>query len=402
KIRSNLYNITMNEELSYNYKLYYNDFISCEDSTTTWGLKTIDYTEDALGVVSFSDCAGNDTTIYIQFYATKMNIVPGSNNFGLLPLGQEEVKKMYVVNESETSSCGLAYLMLKNKDEKSRPRGFTLWDSTGTIPLPTEFRPPIEIGPLDSMPFLVKFDATEPGEFWDSIAIGDTCFFFRYESYVQTEVGMPIIDVSDWNFPPTKVDASAWGEFDVKNRGTVPLEIYDYVGPFITGLVSGTEIYSSQELDDKGITPDNPLILKPYETATFQVRFTPDDTLCYPDSIVFVSNTIKDPVFNDGNPIDSVCRINGKGYISTGIPKDYKKFNQFPNPADDKIIISGIKEGNISVKIIDILGDEIYSEKLLITNDQLQINTKDFTEGMYLIQLIKGKEIMTKKFVVIH
>ncbi|MFC2132092.1 T9SS type A sorting domain-containing protein [Bacteroidota bacterium] len=274
-IRSNLMSIILNEELSYNFKLSYGYFMPCYDSFTDWKLELIEYGEDALGVVTFSDCAGNDTTLYIEFNAVKLRIVPKKYDFGKHSIGETSEQIFYVENYSETSTASLSYLMLKLKDGVSSPQGFTLWDSTGTYQSPTEFNPPVEIEPLDSMPFLIKFDANEQGEFWDSIGLGDTCFF-RYESYVQAEVGV------------------------------------------------------------------------------------------------------------------------------TGIRNDYKMINLFPNPVDEIIIISGINEGDILLKIIDILGNEIYSEKILITNDQLLINTKEFPEGMYLIQLITGKEIITRKFVVFH
>ncbi|MFC2131628.1 hypothetical protein ACFLSQ_09360, partial [Bacteroidota bacterium] len=314
-IRSNLMSITLDEELSYNFTLSYGNFMPCDDYFTDWKLEFIEKNEDALGVVTFSDCVGNDTTLYIQYNQAKFAVVPEEWDFGLHSTGDTSEKMFYVVNESETFSCGLGYLMLKNKDENTSPQGFTVWDSSGTYQLPTQFNPPIEIAPLDSMPFIVKFEATEAGEFWDSIGLGDTNNFWYYAG-VEAEVGIPIIEVSDWNFPPTRVGGGAWGEFDVQNIGSVNLEIYGYQGPFITGLVSGTKIYSSMELEDRWISPDNPMILKPYETATFGVRYTPDEEINYPDSIVFISNTAKYPVFNKGNPIDSVCVFTGSGIRS--------------------------------------------------------------------------------------
>ncbi|MFC2131977.1 IgGFc-binding protein [Bacteroidota bacterium] len=149
--RSNLSTIYLHSDKSYNIKLYHDDFMPCEDPTTTWYLRTIDNTEDSYGVVTFADCAGNDTTLIIEFNAVKLRIVPKEWDFGRHSVGETSEQMFYVVNESETSSAFLKYLMLKNKDENKTPKGFTLWDSLGVAPFGTVFGgeddPGIEIEP---------------------------------------------------------------------------------------------------------------------------------------------------------------------------------------------------------------------------------------------------------------
>ncbi len=340
--RTNMSTIYMHSDKSYNYKLYHGDFMPCEVQTVPWRLEIIDNREDAMAVVTFADCAGNDTTIIVEYAAVKLTIVPKTQDFGLHSIGQKTDKMYYVVNQSETSAAYLKYLELKKKDKLGEPQGFTIWDSTGTNPLPTVFGGPsdpgIRIEPLDSFPFIVRFDATAEGEFWDSIGLGDTCNFW-YKSFAYAMVGSPIIDVSDWLFPPTMLGSSAYGNFTIENKGTVLLKVYDYNGPFITGAVSNLKIYESQELVDVNITPTTPLLLKPKEKREFQLKFTPDEQKTYPDSIVFISNTIKEERYNNNNPIDSVCLIDGTGIksdlIATGYNWDRKRIHRpttFPIP----------------------------------------------------------------------
>ncbi|MFH1052543.1 MAG: hypothetical protein V1779_16615 [bacterium] len=335
--RTNMSTIYMHSDKSYNYKLFHGDFMPCEVQTVPWRLEIIDNREDALAVVTFADCAGNDSTVIIQYNAVKLTIVPKSIDYGLHSVGQTTDKMFYVVNQSETSEAYLKYLQLKRKDEVKppKPQGFTIWDSTGTVPLPTVFGgdkdPGIRIGPLDSMPFIVRFEAKVEGEFWDSIGLGDTCNFW-YKSYAYAMVGSPIIDVTDWLFPPTMLGSSAFGSFTIENKGTVMLKVYDFQGPFMTGNVSNTKIYESMELVDQNITPATPLQLKPKEKREFQVKFTPDEQKTYPDSIVFISNTIKDKQYNNGNEIDSVCVLLGTGIqsdlIATGYNWDRKRISR--------------------------------------------------------------------------
>ena len=335
--RSNMSTIYMHSDVSYNFKLFHSDFMPCEEPVVAWRLECIDNREDAYAMVTFADCAGNDTTVEIFYNAVKLAIVPKIRDFGLHSVGQVTDKMFYVVNLSETSSAYMKNLILKRNGQ-----GFTLWDSTGTNPLPTEFGAPsdpgIPIAPLDSFPFIVRFEATQEGEFWDSIGVGDTCNFW-YKAYAAALVGSPIIDVSDWSFPPTMLGSSAYGSFDIKNKGTVTLEIYDYQGPFLIGQVNGMPIYSSDELVDQQITPSTPLRLKPNEVRTYGVKFTPDEEKSYPDSIVFISNSIKNEQYNNNNPIDSICLLSGIGIKSdlavTGYNWERKRIHRpatFPIP----------------------------------------------------------------------
>lgn len=307
--RSNLSMIWLHSDLSYNYTLEVGDFMPCEDEKTPWLLRTIDPTEDALAVVTFTDCAGNDTTLIIEYKAPDVKLVAKIHDFGRLSVGETRWQMFHLINESETAPWTVTEINLKQKDLKGNPQGFTLWNKTKTGPLQL----PVTIAPLDSLHFYVQFTATTEGQFWDSIGYGDTCFFY-YKSYVEAEVGMPVIDVSDWNFPPTNVGGSSYGEFTIKNIGSVNLEVYGYEGPSLVGQHSSLKIYDSQELEEINISKQNPLVLAPNKSRTFQLRFRPDDTLSYPDEIRFMSNT--SPVSIQGNPADSVCLITGRGLRS--------------------------------------------------------------------------------------
>ncbi|MFC2131858.1 T9SS type A sorting domain-containing protein [Bacteroidota bacterium] len=390
--RSNLSTIYMHSDKSYNYRLYYDEFMPCEDYVTTWGLDIIDGTEDAYAVVTFSDCAGNDTTLFMDYNAAKIKFSENHLDFGRHSVGERSGKTMHFINYSETSAFDLKDIKLKKKDDEDNPQGFALWQEDGLTPLTF----PIMVEPLDTFKFLVRFVATEEGEFWDSVGHAGYCGqTFWYKTLVEANVGMPIIDVTDWNFPPTNVDASAWGEFDIKNRGTVNLEIYEYQGPFITGLVSGTKIYSSQELEDRGITAENPLILHPDETATFQIRFTPDDSLSYPDSIIFISNTRK-MEHNELVP-DSVCRMSGTGLISTNVDTENNKdLIIYPNPGSDKLIISGLNN-NTRIRIYDMLGNVKLDNEM--GYDKI-IDISRLESGIYMINVISGDEVFVRKLII--
>ena len=393
EVRSNLSTIYMDKNESYNYKLYHSDFMPCEDEVVAWRLEIIDNSEDARAVVTFADCAGNDTTIYVQYTAVKLTIVPKTWDYHLRIVGQTTDKMYYVVNQSETSPALLNFLKLKKGEQ-----GFSIWDSTGTNRLQTDFFPGIMIAPLDSFPFIVRFEAAKTGEFWDSIGIGDTCNFW-YKAYGTANGGAPIIDVTDWSFPLTTVDSSSLGQIDIKNIGSYTLEIYDYKGPFITAGVGGRNIFESQELANQNISDSTPLILPPMEVRTFQIKFTPDAESGYTDSIVFISNTIKDEQYNFGNPIDSICMLVGTGTLVDVNEFDANRnFTIIPNPASDNLIITSDKTIT-DIKIFDILGCERQCP-LSIGEDRTVVNTSELNDGIYFLKISAEEKIIIMKFIV--
>jgi hypothetical protein len=280
----------------------------CEDAMATWKLETIDPTEDAMAVITFMDCRGNKTDTIIVYNAPDIKLVDRTWDYGRHSVGEESWHQFHLINFG-TAAWSCTDINLRNKDKKGNDQGFAIYDETKTNALSF----PIIIESGDSLHFWVKFTATIEGSFWDSIGYGDTCFFY-YKSYVNATVGMPIIDVSDWNFPPTIVNSSAFGQFDVKNIGSVNLEIHGYEGPSLVGKESGFKIYASTDLEQRNISETNKLTLTPGQVITMNLQFTPDDTISYPDEIRFLSNTIRK--YPNGNLVDSVCLLTGRGLKS--------------------------------------------------------------------------------------
>ncbi len=72
----------------------------------------------------------------------------------------------------------------------------------------------------------------------------------------------------------------------------------------------------------------------------------------------------------------------------------------FPNPAKDEITIAGYTLQNNQpavVKIYDVTGNEVYHSIITTTNKKLQ--TKNFTKGIYFVQLESGAKVSQGKFV---
>lgn len=67
----------------------------------------------------------------------------------------------------------------------------------------------------------------------------------------------------------------------------------------------------------------------------------------------------------------------------------------FPNPANEKIELNGLKEGNI--EILDLQG--IIIKKIIITENNQSIKIFDLRSGIYFVKIYSGKNIYLKKLV---
>ena len=69
----------------------------------------------------------------------------------------------------------------------------------------------------------------------------------------------------------------------------------------------------------------------------------------------------------------------------------------YPNPASSSITIESIKHQVQSIRIMDILGQEIYY--LQTTNNKTEIDVSQLTKGIYILQKQSKNGVLSKKFV---
>ncbi|MFH1050634.1 MAG: T9SS type A sorting domain-containing protein, partial [bacterium] len=239
-----------------------------------------------------------------------------------MKIGEKKSQKIQIVNMSEQKTQIIGYLLLKSY-MKSQNWGFSLWSEDGKYQLPTYIRG-LSLPPKDTFSILVKCEPQKDGFFKDSITVCDTCTCDdRFFAGMSAWVGSPVIDVTDCDFPVTKINKWSYSSFNVQNKGYVSLEIYGYNGPTITGIKSKNKIYVSNELSDLDFSESNPLRIMPGQTLTFNISFSPDEAKDYPDSIVFISNTANSPHYNNGNPVDNVCVLSGKGILTGLLVNNY-------------------------------------------------------------------------------
>ncbi len=110
------------------------------------------------------------------------------------------------------------------------------------------------------------------------------------------------------------------------------------------------------------------------------------------------SFTIKDYAYNS---IPDQPILAGQT-ITTGIHENSfaSSINLFPNPADNNFTIAFEKSNRkVEVNIADITGKIIYSTTANETN-RIEVNTSEFAEGIYIVQIQSADFIGTKRLVI--
>ena len=109
--------------------------------------------------------------------------------------------------------------------------------------------------------------------------------------------------------------------------------------------------------------------------------------------------TIKDYAYNS---IPNQPILAGQTTIVTGIIENSfaSSINLFPNPAENHLTISlGSNNPKVELTISDLTGKVIYTT-LATDTQKIEVNTKDFAEGIYVVQIQTADFIATKKLVV--
>ena len=78
----------------------------------------------------------------------------------------------------------------------------------------------------------------------------------------------------------------------------------------------------------------------------------------------------------------------------------------YPNPANDKLFVAldETLQGSVRIVLNDLLGHLVYSQEVesLKSNSVFTINTSDFKEGIYMLQIITNSGNVTRKLMVKH
>ncbi len=71
-------------------------------------------------------------------------------------------------------------------------------------------------------------------------------------------------------------------------------------------------------------------------------------------------------------------------------------FSVYPNPATDNILVNNVVKGS-TLEVVNALGQVVYSE--VISNTKSNVNVANFNNGLYMIRITNGNEVITNTFV---
>ncbi len=333
---SNLANVIVDRMKTNNYEFQIDKIIPGVTNQAEWQLKVKNHRENAQAVITFRDKSNNDTTIKINYKAPNVELIPDYHHFGSFVLNDEtdeaNFKEFRFVNHSDT-------LFEINRLE-------FLKDNAG-FAFSEEFSH-VTLNPGEEFRFTVFFNPVNSGLSYDSIGIGNECFF-SYLGYVEAEVGVPVIEVTDAEFNNIFEGDIAYRDIQIHNRGKIDLLLEDYRGTFSNNFTIVSDI---------DFAPSNPVVIKPGESYGFKVQFENDMIGQYSDSVIIKSNA--------DEYIDNVAMLYAN-VIPQGLTADSydwkrKRINRTDFPAGPYPVLneySGIKLNNMSDENLTITGFEI-------------------------------------------
>jgi hypothetical protein len=169
-----------------------------------------------------------------------------------------------------------------------------------------------------------------------------------------------------------------------RKKLTVPSDWTDYI------CISGGCYIPNA---DNWSTPiDNQVLLSDAEIATLNIHFTPS---------VSASGSARYRYYiGDGTDFEDSVDVQLNFLLGVKNFKTASSVSIAPNPAVDFVMLSLNGYENSSVKIIDILGNTIYSED--ITNSK-KIDVSDYKNGVYFV-IIESSDakIINRKLVIRH
>lgn len=225
-----------------------------------------------------------------------------------------------------------------------------------------------------------------------------------------------------WIANNTIINNKSKGSFVNIVDGTDSLVLYNnvMVGAKTGGLIIGTPKYLdsasnfiNNDVNSAGLKDISKLDFTPLENSPLvdNGKIIKDEN----DNLIIIKGHELFPYFEYITPVESEisgnkARNNSDGKLDIGayeylkeIPSKVDDYNDkvvvFPNPVSDElnlIINKSFRNGEIN--IIDIIGNEVYSSKMI--SNLTKINTSKFLQGSYIIVLKLDDISISRKFIV--
>ncbi|MBS1536830.1 MAG: choice-of-anchor D domain-containing protein [Bacteroidetes bacterium] len=366
--RSNLGLIYMDNNSSSNYQFSYDskkEFIAGKTQTTDWNLKVINPDINARAVLVFSDRAGNDTTILVEYKSFGLTIdAKDTIDFGVLKRGQGITMRFYITNTTT------APISLERLELKDNTKGFFVL----LLPLP------VVIAPSSSSPYVyADFSNNQVGVYIDQIGIG-TSNQFAYKNYLKAEIADPVIVASDYDYGTKTVGTRTSSlQIQIKNTGKADLVL---MGDDHLTALAGTPF------EVKNWPMSYPLLIKRDDSVAVTVDFVPVKEGTFSAKIHFSSDAVLS---------DSVVELRGSSIMTDVTETEAKpsgiltKLTPQPTSGTATLTLTMPSSQIVSITIINMLGQRVgtiveYS-KLEAGEHTFPIPTEGYSSGNYSISI---------------
>jgi hypothetical protein len=139
-----------------------------------------------------------------------------------------------------------------------------------------------------------------------------------------------------------------------------------------------------------------PVVLQPGDSLILSFDFVAKDKGLFFGSLSTVSDAESDVTSElTGSDID---------YVGVNEMVQNEDIIIYPNPASDKIYVETDNlsvSGNITIQIIDILGQVRYNDNSITTQNNIkQIELANFENGLYFVKIISGNNVIIRKLII--
>ncbi|NQW42476.1 MAG: choice-of-anchor D domain-containing protein, partial [Bacteroidetes bacterium] len=167
-------------------------------------------------------------------------------------------------------------------------------------------------------------------------------------------------------------------------------------------IIKGISITGLNSTEFKLINPPTfPLTINSNNVYSYEVQFAP--------TVMGARNAKVSIITNDVDENTYTYNVTGNASQNTKLNAAMKlasSIQLYPNPANNEtnIVLNLISKENVTIKMFDIQGKEIYTTSQLLEqgNNTLKLNTGDLKSGIYFIEVIINNNLSRIKVAVSH
>jgi hypothetical protein len=248
-LRSNLKSIILLSG-STNYTLQASDFTPGTSESALWKVCVVDQSKDASGMITFSDVAGNDTTIQLSYTAPAIQTTAPLHDYGVSKINEQRSRGIEVENTSVVSAQYITKVFLA-----SGSNGFRIM-APAVLPDTLE--------PQESTNLVtIEFSSAVAGSFKDTLIIeinGCTPIHTALQAIAEGPSGVEIVYDPSFNISPNPATGFTTINLPLFKSQKPLLKVYDALGNQVADLTG--RIAESSITFDTRVLPNGAYLVR--------------------------------------------------------------------------------------------------------------------------------------------